>query len=76
MAKWVALTARKLKPGTYDDWREAWGSRRFDGPCERAATCEYLPRDVNDPGRDRRVQASIESDRVARGLYEVMSSTF
>ena len=24
MAKWVALTARKLKPGSYDDWRQAW----------------------------------------------------
>ncbi len=24
MAKWVAFTARKLKPGSYDDWRQAW----------------------------------------------------
>jgi hypothetical protein len=21
---YVALTVRKLKPGTYDDWRKAW----------------------------------------------------
>ena len=26
MAKLVALTVRKLKPGAYDEWREAWGS--------------------------------------------------
>ena len=24
MAKYVALTVRKLKPGSYDDWRKAW----------------------------------------------------
>ena len=39
MAKWVALTARKLKPGTYDEWREAWGS--VDGPLWRDGV--YLP---------------------------------
>ena len=44
MAKWVALTARKLKPGTYDEWREAWGS--VDGPSGATA---YICRNVNDP---------------------------
>lgn len=24
MAKWSVLTARTLKPGSYDDWRKAW----------------------------------------------------
>ena len=24
MAKWSVLTARTLKPGSYDDWRAAW----------------------------------------------------
>ena len=24
MGKYCALTVRKLKPGTYDQWREAW----------------------------------------------------
>jgi hypothetical protein len=24
VAKYAALTVRKLKPGTYDDWRKAW----------------------------------------------------
>jgi hypothetical protein len=43
MAKWVALTARKLKPGSYDDWREAWGS--VDGPSGATA---YICRNVND----------------------------
>ena len=26
MTMYCALTVRKLKPGTYDDWRKAWGS--------------------------------------------------
>jgi hypothetical protein len=44
MASWVALTARKLKPGSYDAWREAWGS--VDGPSGATA---YICRNVNDP---------------------------
>lgn len=44
MAKFVALTARKLKPGTYDDWRQAWGA--VDGPPGARA---YVCRNVNDP---------------------------
>jgi hypothetical protein len=24
VAKYAALTVRKLKPGTYDEWRQAW----------------------------------------------------
>ena len=24
MAKWSVMTARTLKPGSYDDWRAAW----------------------------------------------------
>ena len=26
MTTYCALTVRKLKPGTYDEWRKAWGS--------------------------------------------------
>ena len=44
MAKWVALTARKLKPGAYADWREAWGL--VDGPSGAKA---FICRNVNDP---------------------------
>lgn len=44
MAKWVALTVRKLKPGTYADWREAWGM--VDGPSGARA---YICRKVSDP---------------------------
>ena len=43
MAKWVALTARKLKPGTYDEWRKAWGS--VEGPSGATA---YICRNLND----------------------------
>ena len=32
MAKYVALTVRKLKPGSYDDWRKAWEGDRSDFP--------------------------------------------
>ncbi len=44
MGKFVALTARKLKPGSYDAWREAWGS--VDGPSGATA---YICRNLNDP---------------------------
>ena len=44
MAKWVALTARKLKPGSYEDWRQAWES----GDAPEGATA-YICRNVNDP---------------------------
>jgi hypothetical protein len=44
MTKWVALTARKLKPGSYDDWREAWGG----GEPPPGATA-YICRNVKDP---------------------------
>ena len=27
MAKFAALTVRKLKPGSYEDWRAAWAGR-------------------------------------------------
>jgi hypothetical protein len=44
MGKFVALTARKLKPGSYDAWREAWGS--VDGPSGATA---YICRNLNNP---------------------------
>ena len=44
MAKWVALTARKLKPGSYDDWRQAWESG--DTP---EGVKAYICRNVRDP---------------------------
>lgn len=44
MPKLVALTVRKLKPGTYDDWREAWGSS--GGP---EGVRAYIARKMSDP---------------------------
>ena len=44
MAKWVGLTVRKLKPGSYDDWRQAWET----GDAPSGATA-YICRNVNDP---------------------------
>jgi hypothetical protein len=44
MAKWVALTARKLKPGTYGDWRQAWES----GETPEGVKA-YICRNVKDP---------------------------
>ena len=44
MAKYVALTARKLKPGAYEDWRKTW---------ETGETPEgvkaYICQNVKDP---------------------------
>jgi len=40
-----ALSVRKLKPGTYDDFRAAWQPDEFPSGLRRA----YHVRDVNDP---------------------------
>jgi len=42
---YCALTVRKLKPGTYDDWRKAWGS---DEDIPEGAEA-YIVRNLNDP---------------------------
>jgi hypothetical protein len=44
MAKWVAFTARKLKSGSYDEWRTAWEAG--DAP---SGVTAYIARNVNDP---------------------------
>ena len=54
MAKWVLLTARKLKPGTYDDWRKAWEPEEMP-----AGVSAYICRNVSD-----------ENDIVAFGMIE------
>jgi hypothetical protein len=43
MPKMVAMTVRKLKPGAYDGWREAWGS---NGPSGAHA---WIARSLSDP---------------------------
>jgi hypothetical protein len=44
MAKWSALTVRKLKPGTYEEWRAAWEG---DGLPEGVHA--YILRNLSDP---------------------------
>jgi hypothetical protein len=46
VAKYVALTVRKLKPGTYDDWRKAWEGDRSDWP---EGVQAYVARNPGDP---------------------------
>jgi hypothetical protein len=58
MAKWVLLTARKLKPGTYDDWRKAWDPDASDVEMPSGAKA-YICRNVAD-----------ENDIVAFGMVE------
>lgn len=41
----AALTVRRLKPGTYDDWRRAWEPDEWPEGSQRA----YILRNVNDP---------------------------
>ena len=41
----AALTVRRLKPGTYDDWRKAWQPEEWPDGAQRA----YILRNVNDP---------------------------
>ena len=45
MTMYCALTVRKLKPGTYDDWRKAWGS---DEDIPEGAEA-YIVRNLKDP---------------------------
>jgi len=44
MATWSVLTGRKLKPGSYDDWRTAWQPEEMP-PGVKA----YILRKVGDP---------------------------
>jgi hypothetical protein len=46
VAKYVALTVRKLKPGSYDDWRQAWEGDRADWP---QGVHAYVCRNMSDP---------------------------
>jgi hypothetical protein len=46
MAKYVALTVRKLKPGSYDDWRKAWEGDQSDWP---EGVHAYVARNMRDP---------------------------
>jgi hypothetical protein len=46
MATYCALTVRKLKPGSYDDWRKAWEG----DPDEMPENSEvYIVRNRKDP---------------------------
>lgn len=49
------LTVRKLKPGSYEDWRKAWEPDEWPPGAQRA----YILRNVNDP-----------DEIVAFGLFE------
>ena len=46
MAKWAALTGRRLKPGAYEDWRKAWWG---DGDEVPAGVEVYILRKLDDP---------------------------
>jgi hypothetical protein len=46
VAKYVALTVRKLKPGSYDEWRRAWEGDPEKWP---EGVHAYILRNVNDP---------------------------
>ena len=46
MAKYVALTVRKLKPGSYDEWRKAWEGDPENWP---EGVHAYILRNLNDP---------------------------
>jgi hypothetical protein len=45
VAKYVALTVRKLKPGSYEDWRKAWEG---DGEMPEGVHA-YVCRNMSDP---------------------------
>ena len=47
MTMYSALTVRKLKPGTYDEWRKAWWPEESDQTPENAEV--YILRNRKDP---------------------------
>lgn len=47
MPMYSALTVRKLKPGTYDDWRKAWGGGADEEMPEGVRA--YILRSLKDP---------------------------
>jgi hypothetical protein len=51
----LLLTVRKLKPGSYDEWRKAWEPEEWPEGAQRA----YILRNVDDP-----------NEIVAFGFYE------
>jgi hypothetical protein len=46
MTTYCALTVRKLKPGSYDDWRKAWEGDPEEMPVGGEV---YIVRNLNDP---------------------------
>ncbi len=57
MATYCALTVRKLKPGSYDDWRRAWWPD--SDSTEMPEGTVYVTRNVKDP-----------DEIIAFGFYE------
>ena len=55
MKMYSALTVRKLKPGTYDEWRKAWGPESEDDMPGEA----FILRSLTDP-----------DEIIAFGLFE------
>ena len=64
----VALTVRKLKPGTYDEWREAWGSA--DGPAGAHAWIARRVGDENEIVAFGMIDASLEELETFRPTAE------
>ena len=56
MPMYSALTLRKLKPGSYENWRKAWGGSDEEMPEGVEA---YILRSLNDP-----------DEIIALGLFE------
>ncbi|HUF01955.1 MAG TPA: hypothetical protein VMN35_05990 [Gaiellaceae bacterium] len=56
MATWAALTGRRLKPSSYDEWRKAWLPRDMEMPSGMTA---YVLRKIGDP-----------DEIIAFGLFE------
>ena len=85
MATWAVLTGRKLKPGSYDDWRQAWWSEDDEVP---TGITVYVLRKRDDPDEviafgimeatkrdfeNIRPDASAEQERQARMAPHVES---
>jgi hypothetical protein len=69
------LTVRKLKSGTYDDWRKAWQPEEWPEGAQRA----YILRNVDDPDEIIAFgfyEGDLAQMRAEPGMQEMQRSRF
>ena len=75
MAKWVALTARKLKPGSFDDSRQAWDSGTPLKVSPRTSVATSTIRTRSSPSASsKRLPEQVQEMKPAEGAEEARTA--